>query len=136
MLRVPVSGQLVRRALVPASPGVAAGGGVDGAADAALGVKTIQEAVCRTLHLSMDDLLSAKRTPPVSRGRQLAMYLTRDLTGLSLAQIAAAFNRDHTTVMHALRAVEGRLEPGSETSEALHTVRAALHRTSTSPPTR
>jgi chromosomal replication initiator protein len=139
MLRVPVSGQLVRRALVPAggmtrAAGVDAEGTAEG--EAQPDIAAIQEAVCRTLHLSMDDLLSAKRTPAVSRGRQLAMYLARDLTGLSLAQIAAAFNRDHTTVMHALRAVEGRLEPGSETSEALHRVRLALHRPSTSPSTR
>ena len=43
----------------------------------------------------------------VSRARQLAMYLTRELTDLSLPEIARAFNRrDHTTVMHAIRRVE------------------------------
>ncbi len=54
-----------------------------------------------------------------SRARQLAIYLTRDLTSLSLAQIAREFNRDHSTVLHAIRAVERRLEPESEISEQL-----------------
>jgi chromosomal replication initiator protein len=84
----------------------------------------------------MDDLVSAKRTPAITRGRHLAMYLARELTDLSLAQIAGAFNRDHTTVMHALRSVEKRLEVGSETSETLHRARDAVHRSSTSPSTR
>ncbi len=45
----------------------------------------------------------------ISRARQLAMYLTRELTDLSLPEIARAFNRrDHTTVMHAIRRVEER----------------------------
>ena len=65
---------------------------------------TIQEAVCAVLHLSRDELLSARRTPRIVRARQIAMYLSRDVTGLSLARIAAQFNRDHSTVMHAIRA--------------------------------
>ena len=56
------------------------------------------------------------------------MYLARELTGLSLAAIARAFDRDHTTVLHAVRAVTGRLEPGSETSTAIHRVRSTLGR--------
>ncbi len=67
--------------------------------------------------------------PRVARARQLAMYLTRELTDLSLAQIAREFDRDHSTVMHAIRAVSGRLEPGSETADAVHRVRANLRTT-------
>ena len=52
-------------------------------------------------------ILSPSRTAPVARARQLAMYLTRELTDLSLPAIAEAFNRrDHTTVLHAIRRVE------------------------------
>ena len=50
------------------------------------------------------------------------MYLARELTALSLAEIARGFDRDHTTVLHAIRSVDGRLEPGSETAEAIHSV--------------
>jgi chromosomal replication initiator protein len=69
--------------------------------------RQVQEAVASRLGLSVDDLLSPSRTARVARARQLAMYLTRELTDLSLPAIAQAFNRrDHTTVLHAIRRVE------------------------------
>jgi chromosomal replication initiator protein len=77
--------------------------------------RQVQEAVAARVGLSVDDILSPTRTAPVARARQLAMYLTRQLTDLSLPAIAEAFNRrDHTTVMHAIRKVErGALEDAS-----------------------
>jgi chromosomal replication initiator protein len=69
--------------------------------------RQIQEAVATKLGLSVDDILSPSRAAPVARARQLAMYLTRKLTELSLPATARAFNRrDHTTVLHAIRKVE------------------------------
>jgi chromosomal replication initiator protein len=115
MLSEPLSTPLVGRALGQrrqlAGPLPSAG--------ATPSVEAIQDAAGLVMGVSRADLMSARRTPRVARARQLAMYLTRELTSLSLAQIARAFNRDHTTVLHAIRAVSGRLEPGSETSEAL-----------------
>jgi chromosomal replication initiator protein len=74
--------------------------------------RQVQKAVAARLELSVDAILSPSRTAEVARARQLAMYLTRELTDLSLPAIAAAFNRrDHTTVLHAIRKVErGALE--------------------------
>jgi chromosomal replication initiator protein len=89
-------------------------------------VSDVQEAVCAVLHLSLDELLSARRTPRIARARQLAMYLCREVTGLSLAAIARDFKRDHSTVLHAIRRVETSLEPGSETHDALDKSRALL----------
>ena len=51
--------------------------------------RQVQEAVASRLGLSVADLLSPSRTAPVARARQLAMYLTRELTDLSLPAIAA-----------------------------------------------
>jgi chromosomal replication initiator protein len=77
--------------------------------------RQVQEAVAARLGFSVDAILSPTRTAPIARARQLAMYLTRELTDLSLPAIAEAFNRrDHTTVMHAIRKVEqGALEDAS-----------------------
>ena len=86
----------------------------------------IQEAVCLVRGVSRQDLLSPKRSARISHARQLAMYLTRQETSLSLAQIAREFNRDHSTVLHAIRAVSTRLEPGSETTAVLHRARDLL----------
>lgn len=73
-------------------------------------VEEIQRAVAQSLDVSVDEMLSrTRRAAPVARARQLAMYLSRRLTPLSLPAIASAFNRsDHTTVMHAVRRVEER----------------------------
>jgi chromosomal replication initiator protein len=120
MLSEPLSTPLVGRALgqrrqlsAPSGSGVPS-------------IEAIQDAVGSVLGVSRTDLLSSRRTPQVARARQLAMYLTRELTSLSLAQIAREFGRDHTTVLHAVRAVAGRLEPGTETSEALGKVHRLL----------
>ena len=52
--------------------------------------------------LTLDELCSTSRTRQLVTARQIAMYLTRELTDLSLPKIGQAFGgRDHTTVMHA-----------------------------------
>ena len=86
----------------------------------------IQDAVCSVNGLAKADLLSQKRSPRVARSRQVAMYMARELTDLSLAEIARGFDRDHTTVLHAVRSVKTRLEPGSETAETIHRVHVSL----------
>jgi chromosomal replication initiator protein len=73
-------------------------------------ITQVQEAVADRLDVPLERLLSPTRVAPIARARQLAMYLSRELTDLSLPEIASAFNRrDHTTVMHAIRKVEGRV---------------------------
>jgi chromosomal replication initiator protein len=69
--------------------------------------RQVQEAVAAKLELTVEAILSPNRTASISGARQIAMYLTRELTELSLPAIAEAFNRrDHTTVLHAIRKVE------------------------------
>lgn len=116
----PFAGDAVHRAL-PRGAGDAGHGAV-----AAPSVEAIQEAVVSVLGVSRGELLSAARAPRIARARQLAMYLARELTPLSLAQIAREFDRDHSTVIHAIRAVEGRNEPGSDTAGDIHRVRGLL----------
>ena len=86
----------------------------------------VQEAVATRLELSVDELLSPSRTAPVARARQLAMYLTRELTDLSLPAIAQAFNRrDHTTVLHAIRRVERSALEDANVSRTLEELTSA-----------
>jgi chromosomal replication initiator protein len=94
---------------------------------ARLEARQVQEAVAARLDLSIDVLLSPTRTARVSRARQLAMYLTRELTDLSLPAIAEAFNRrDHTTVMHAIRRVERTALEDASVSRTLEELTSEL----------
>jgi chromosomal replication initiator protein len=67
-----------------------------------ISIQTIQNEVCRYFNLSKDDLLGNKRSQNIVLPRQIAMYLSRELTELSLPRIGAEFGgKDHTTVIHA-----------------------------------
>lgn len=67
-----------------------------------INVNLIQEIVADYYRLDIEALTSKKRSRDIAFPRQIAMYLTRELTPLSLPKIGEAFGgRDHTTVMHA-----------------------------------
>ncbi len=71
-----------------------------------VGVDEIQHAVAEFFSFSVDDLLSAKRTSDLALARQVAMFLCRKLTEVSLQQIGFSFRKkDHTTVLHAHRKI-------------------------------
>ena len=60
----------------------------------------------RYFGLTIDDLCSSSRSRQLVQARQIAMYLCRELTDLSLPKIGQHFGgRDHTTVMHADRKI-------------------------------
>lgn len=124
MLGEPLAPPLVERALRRADQRSQLTSGA--APDAAPSTEAIQDAVCSVLGVSRTDLLSPRRSPRIAHARQLAMYVTRQRTSRSLNEIARSFSRDHTTVVHAIRAISKRLEPGSETSLALDRVETAL----------
>lgn len=95
-------------------------------AGAAPTIASIQRATCDVLRVPLDDLCSPRRTPNLVRARQLAIYVARNCTTASLADIARAFKRDHSTVLHSVRAIDKRLEPGSDTHRALEAIHARL----------
>jgi chromosomal replication initiator protein len=125
VLGEPVSRTLIQRALADPvdSTRVAERPSDDSTAPS---VAQIQEAVCSTLGVSRASMLSASRTAPVSKARQIAMYLARELTQLSLADIAREFGRDHTTILHATRAVSARASADAAVSDTIHRVRELL----------
>ena len=70
----------------------------------------IQRVVAEYYNISLDDLQSTRRDRAFARPRQIAMYLTKTLTPLSLPDIALCFKRDHTTIIHAVRTIEGLMQ--------------------------
>lgn len=70
-------------------------------------VDEIQRQVADYYNIKLSDLLSARRARQVARPRQVAMYLSKQLTSMSLPAIGRKFGgRDHTTVMHAVKRIE------------------------------
>ena len=66
--------------------------------------------VSQYYEIPVSDLTSSSRRQPLARQRQIAMYVCREHTGLSLPRIGAAFGgRDHTTVMHAVDKIKALL---------------------------
>ena len=82
-------------------------------------VREIQEQTCASFGVTMDELLSASRAQPVAWPRQVAMYLSRELTDATLPAIGRAFNKNHTTVMHACRRTAERMAADREAYEAV-----------------
>nr|WP_246099908.1 chromosomal replication initiator protein DnaA [Tessaracoccus rhinocerotis] len=72
--------------------------------------ETIMNMTSRYFSISMDDLTGASRVATIASARQIAMYLCRELTDLSLPKIGAKFGgRDHTTVLHSVRKIDGKM---------------------------
>ena len=81
------------------------------AAGSDIGVGLIMSETAAYFGLTLDDLCSTSRTRQLVTARQIAMYLTRELTELSLPKIGQAFGgRDHTTVMHANNKISGLMQ--------------------------
>ncbi|HET7305051.1 MAG TPA: chromosomal replication initiator protein DnaA [Segeticoccus sp.] len=71
-----------------------------------ISTQLIQAQTAGYFHITVDDLCGTSRSRTLVTARQIAMYLCRELTDLSLPKIGQAFgNRDHTTVMHAERKI-------------------------------
>ena len=84
-------------------------------------VREIQEQTCAAFGVTLDDLLSSSRAQPVAFARQVAMYLSRELTDATLPAIGRAFgNRNHTTVMHACKRTAERIASDRGAYDAVH----------------
>jgi chromosomal replication initiator protein len=90
-------------------------------------IEEIQKAVARHYNISRQDLLSARRTQTIVLPRQVAMYLSKTMTPRSLPEIGRRFGgKDHTTVLHAVRKIEGMIEKDKALVEQLDVIRREL----------
>jgi chromosomal replication initiator protein len=67
--------------------------------------KTIRDFIGCQYNVSIEDLTSRSRKRSITFPRQVAMYLTRKFTNQSLSDIGALYNRDHSTVLHAIKVI-------------------------------
>lgn len=92
-----------------------------------LDVQTIQESVAREWGVTPEGLRSKTRTKTLTTPRQIAMHLIRELLGLQLVEIGAAFGgRDHSTVIHSLERVAEMLAGDPTVTQRIARLRAML----------
>ena len=90
-------------------------------------IEDIQRVVSQHYGVSRQDLVSARRTRTIVQPRQIAMYLSKTLTPRSLPEIGRRFgNRDHTTVLHAVRKIDGMIEKEPQVAEDIETLKRLL----------
>lgn len=84
-------------------------------------IDLIQDVVSNYFNLKVDDLKSSRRTRNVAFPRQIAMYLSRKLTDMSLPKIGEEFGgRDHTTVIHAYEKISSNLKVDESLQNAVN----------------
>jgi chromosomal replication initiator protein len=76
-----------------------------------ISIDQIQRKVCDFFGIKISDLKAQNRTKAVAFPRQIAMYLSRQLTHASLSEVGRAFGgKDHTTVLHAVDKIQNLLQ--------------------------
>ncbi|MEM6666218.1 MAG: chromosomal replication initiator protein DnaA [Pseudomonadota bacterium] len=90
-------------------------------------IEDIQRIVAQHFSVSKGDLLSARRNRSIVRPRQIAMYLSKVMTPRSLPEIGRRFGgRDHTTVLHAVRKIEGMINADATLAQEIDSLRRLL----------
>ncbi len=91
-------------------------------------VEEIQEQVASSFGVSRAELIGSSRAAVPLRARQVAIFLTRELTDLSLPQIGRLYGgRDHSTVHNSLRRVEANLAEDADLLVRVEELRRAIH---------
>jgi chromosomal replication initiation ATPase DnaA len=85
----------------------------------------IQAEIAKRFGIAAIDIIGPRKTN--SHARQLAMFLSREMTDASFPDIARHFNRDHSTIVHGYQQIQLRIESGCiETIEVINSVTEAL----------
>ncbi len=95
--------------------------------DRKLSIEEIQRKVAEHYNIRLSDMIGPKRLRNIARPRQVAMYLSKQLTPRSLPEIGRRFGgRDHTTIMHGVRKIEELMTTDSQLSDDLQLLRRLL----------
>ena len=90
-------------------------------------VESIQNIVTDHFNLNIKEMLSARRSRSLARPRQIAMYLAKKHTTNSLPDIGRKFsNRDHTTVIHAVKKIDELIKNDNEIRESIAAIKKKL----------
>ena len=92
-----------------------------------ISIDKIQNVTSNFFSLNLEDMLSQRRSRPLARPRQIAMYLAKKMTSRSLPEIGRRFaNRDHTTVIHAVKTINRLSEQDDEMKKNITQIKSLL----------
>jgi chromosomal replication initiator protein len=92
-------------------------------------IEMIQKNVAEFYNIPLSELRAKRRTKNIVLPRQVAMYLSRKLTNMSLPEIGNAFGgKDHTTVLHSCKKIEIENNKNSDIKNALEAITTIIHR--------
>ncbi len=89
-------------------------------------VEAIKKFVCERYNIRPAEMDSSRRARSVARPRQIAMYLAKQLTTLSLPDIGRQFDRDHSTVLYGVRRIDKLMEDDKALAEEVAALRRML----------
>ncbi len=92
-----------------------------------ISIDRIQNVTSNFFSINIDEMLSQRRSRPLARPRQIAMYLAKKLTTRSLPEIGRKFaNRDHTTVIHAVKTIDKLCNSNEEMKKNIEELRSLI----------
>ena len=96
--------------------------------DVIINPEVIKKYVCKHFDIKIADIESSKRTRALAFPRQIAMYLCREMTDLSLPKIGEAFGkRDHTTVMHGCEKISSEIKMNESVKEVVEAIQRNIN---------
>lgn len=92
-----------------------------------INAESIKKCICSYFQIKQSDMESSKRSRNLAHPRQIAMYLCREMTSLSLPKIGEYFgNRDHTTVLHACDKIKSDMSQNEELKNLISTLQSKI----------
>ncbi len=94
--------------------------------DGNISIKLIKKVICTYFNMKPILLSQANRSKDVAKARQIAMYFSKTLTSLSLPKIGKEFNKNHATVIYAVKSIEKEMEKDASFSNLIEKLRLQI----------
>ena len=91
-----------------------------------ISVKSIKKVISTYFSIKVSLFSEANRSKDVAKARQIAMYFSKTLTSLSLPKIGKEFNKNHATVLYAVKAIEKEMEKDASFSNLIEKLRLQI----------
>lgn len=89
-------------------------------------IENITQSVCRYFDVSVDDMKSPARNQKVSHARQIAVYLTRELTQMSFVSIAEFFNKKHPTILFSHEKIKEEIKTNKSLNNSIEELKEKI----------